>query len=138
MYQDAEGTVPVNGASQPVGLILDKSGRNNHAVQPTSASRPILRKNATTGAYYLEFDGSDDFLKTNDINFTSTDKVSLFAGVVKLSDELLIIAELSLATELNDGSFFLWSGNDIGVNGYLSLGRGSAEMSIDQVASNSR
>lgn len=34
----------------------------NHAYQTTSASRPILRQNATTGAYYLELDGSDDFL----------------------------------------------------------------------------
>ena len=36
----------------------------NHAYQTTSASRPILRQNATTGAYYLEFDGTDDFLQT--------------------------------------------------------------------------
>lgn len=86
LYQDSEGTVPVTDVGQPVGLIQDKSGRNNHAYQTTSASRPILRQNATTGAYYLEFDGIDDFLVTNSIDFTSTDKVSLFAGVRKLSD----------------------------------------------------
>ncbi len=86
MFQDAAGTVPVTAVGQPVGLIRDKSGRNNHARQTTSASRPILRQNATTGAYYLEFDGSDDFLVTNSIDFTVTDKVSLFAGVRKLSD----------------------------------------------------
>ena len=86
MYQDAAGTVPVTGVGQPVGLIRDKSGRNNHARQTTSASRPILRQNAVTGANYLEFDGSDDFLQTNNIDFTSTDKVRLFAGVRKLSD----------------------------------------------------
>lgn len=62
MFQDAAGTVSVTGVGQPVGLIRDKSGRNNHARQTTSASRPILRQNATTGAYYLEFDGSDDYL----------------------------------------------------------------------------
>lgn len=62
MFQDSAGTVPVTGAGQPVGLIRDKSGRNNHASQTTSASRPILRQNATTGAYYLEFDGTDDYL----------------------------------------------------------------------------
>lgn len=64
MYQDAAGTVPVTSAGQPVGLVRDKSGRNNHARQTTSASRPILRQNASTGAYYLEFDGVDDFLRT--------------------------------------------------------------------------
>lgn len=36
----------------------------NHAYQTTSASRPILRQNTVTGAYYLEFDGTDDFLQT--------------------------------------------------------------------------
>lgn len=42
MYQDAAGTVPVTGVGQPVGLIRDKSGRNNHAYQTVSASRPVL------------------------------------------------------------------------------------------------
>ena len=65
MFQDAAGTVPVTAAGQAVGLIRDKSGRNNHAYQTTSASRPILRQNVTTGAYYLEFDGTDDFLQTS-------------------------------------------------------------------------
>lgn len=35
----------------------------NHAYQTTSASRPILRQNAVTGANYLEFDGVDDYLE---------------------------------------------------------------------------
>ena len=64
MFQDAAGTIPVTAAGQPVGLIRDKSGRNNHAFQTTSAARPILRQNAVTGANYLEFDGVDDFLIT--------------------------------------------------------------------------
>lgn len=106
MYQDAAGTVPVTGAGQPVGLILDKSGRGNHATQTNSTSRPILRQNAITGAYYLEFDGSDDFLVTNNIDFTSTDKVSLFAGVRKLSDVAArVVAELSADIVLNNGTF---------------------------------
>lgn len=68
----------------------------NHAYQTTSASRPLLQRNATTGAYYLAFDGTDDFLVTNSIDFTATDKVSLFAGVRKLSDAVTaIVAELS-------------------------------------------
>lgn len=99
MYQDAAGAVPVTTVGQPVGLIRDKSGRNNHAYQDTSSSRPILRQNATTGAYYLEFDGSNDFLQTDNIDFTATDKVSLFAGVRKLSD-----AASALCFELGDGS----------------------------------
>ena len=43
MYQDAAGTVPVTAVGQAVGLIRDKSGRNNHAYQTTSSARPILQ-----------------------------------------------------------------------------------------------
>lgn len=39
--------------------------QGNHAYQANSASRPILRQNAVTGAYYLEFDGVDDYLETS-------------------------------------------------------------------------
>lgn len=108
MFQDAAGTVPVTAVGQLVGLIRDKSGRNNHAFQTASASRPILRKNAVTGFNYLEFDGSDDFLQTNNIDFTATDKVSLFAGVRKLSNATQqCLVELSLGAQ--NGSFSLWS-----------------------------
>lgn len=101
MFQDAAGTVPVTGVGQAVGLIRDKSGRNNHAFQTNAASRPLLQRNATTGAYYLAFDGSDDFLVTSSIDFTATDKVSLFAGVRKLSDaSRAVLLELG-STRLN-------------------------------------
>lgn len=80
MYQNSTGTIPVTDVGQPVGLIYDKSGRNNHAYQTASASRPILRKNAVTGANYLEFDDVDDTLQTGVINFAVTDKISVFAG----------------------------------------------------------
>lgn len=72
--------------SAVVSFLSIKELSGNHAYQSASAARPILRKNAVTGAYYLEFDGSDDFLVTNSIDFTATDEVSLFAGVRKLSD----------------------------------------------------
>ena len=44
LYQDAAGTAPVTAVEQPVGLMLDKSGRGNHAFQATTspAKRPIL------------------------------------------------------------------------------------------------
>lgn len=124
MFQDAAGTTPVTGAGQSVGLILDKSGRGNHASQTVSASRPILQRNATTGAYYLAFDGADDFLQTNNINFTATDKVSLFAGVRKLSDASQgMIAELSSGNAT--GSFMLHCGGGSGSEAYTFGSRGS-------------
>lgn len=109
LYQDAAGTIPVTSAGQPVGLMKDKSGRNNHAYQTVSASRPVLQRNATTGAYYLAFDGVDDSLQTNSIDFTATDKVSLFAGVRKLSTVSGMVLELSSNLSTNNGSFYLAS-----------------------------
>ena len=124
MFQNSAGTIPVTAVGQPVGLIRDKSGRNNHAYQATSASRPILRKNAVTGANYLEFDGTDDFLQTGNIDFTATDKVSLFAGVRKLSDAAIrILAELSTNSDSTSGTFALAA--SVGGNNYFTQSRGT-------------
>ena len=42
LFQDAAGTLPVTSVEQPVGRMLDKSGRGNHASQTTTTARPIL------------------------------------------------------------------------------------------------
>ena len=44
LFQDAAGTTPVTAVEQPVGRILDKSGRGNHAFNPSgnSANFPVL------------------------------------------------------------------------------------------------
>jgi hypothetical protein len=58
---------------------------------------------------YLAFDGVDDFLSTGSINFTSTDKMTVVAGVRKLSDAAIgIVVELT-TSETNAGSFTLQS-----------------------------
>lgn len=85
MWQDSAGTTPVTATGQPVGKILDKSGRGNHATQGTAASRPTLQQDAS-GYYYLNFDGTDDGMATGSINFTGTDKMTVIAGVHKASD----------------------------------------------------
>ena len=76
-----------DGGSPRVGFSIDnisvKELPGNHATQATSASRPILRQDAN-GKYYLFFDGVDDSLSTGSIDFTSTDKMTVFAGVRKL------------------------------------------------------
>ena len=43
LFQDSAGTTPVTTAGQPVGLMLDNSGRANHAVQAIAAARPIYQ-----------------------------------------------------------------------------------------------
>lgn len=99
MYQDAAGTIPVTGVGQPVGLMKDKSGRGNHARQTVSASRPILRQNITTGANYLEFDGSDDFLRAASIDFTSTDKVTVVTVIKKQTEAEAVIIDHGIGQE---------------------------------------
>lgn len=44
-----------------IACMDDKSGNGNHAIQSTSAYRPILRQSGDV--YYLEFDGSNDFFE---------------------------------------------------------------------------
>ena len=136
MWQDAAKLLPVTGEGQPVWHILDKSGNNNHAFATSSATRPILQRNATTGAYYLAFDGADDFLKTNNIDFTATDKVSLFAGLRLLSDSASILLETSTntGTLANTGSFNLITGLNVSVTGYTSGSRGSGSLVASGIA----
>jgi len=43
LFQVSDGTTPVTTAGQPVGLMLDKSGRANHAAQAIAAARPIYQ-----------------------------------------------------------------------------------------------
>jgi hypothetical protein len=42
MWQDSAGTTPVTAVEQPVGKVLDRSGRGNHNIQATAADRPVL------------------------------------------------------------------------------------------------
>jgi len=123
MFQDSAGTTPVTAAGQPVGKILDKSGRNNHASQATAAKRPLLQNDGVNN--YLAFDGVDDSLATAAIDFTSTDKMSVFSGVRKADDTVRIVFELSPAVTSNPGSFYLVTGTDSGFNAYSSLSRGA-------------
>jgi hypothetical protein len=58
---------------------------------------------------YLALDGTDDSFGTNSIDFSATDKMSVCAGVTKLSDAggRGIVAELSTNIGTNNGAFFL-------------------------------
>ena len=105
LFQDVAGTIPVTAAGQPVGLMRDKSGRGNHATQATATSRPILQ--TANGLWYLAFDGVDDWLQTGNINFTATDKATVFAGLRKLNDATIGMAMELSATSANPGAMSL-------------------------------
>lgn len=57
---------------------------------------------------YLKTDGVDDWMRTNSINFTSTDKMTVWAGVRKLSDAAAgMFLELSASVGVNNGTFYI-------------------------------
>lgn len=64
---------------------------------------------------YLAFDGMDDLLSTAAINFTSTDKMSVFSGVTKNSDSAFaLIAELTTNADTFAGGFNFFGANQPG------------------------
>lgn len=56
MYQDSAGTLPITAIEQPVGKVIDLSGRGNHALQSTTVNRPIIsaRYNLVTKSEALD------------------------------------------------------------------------------------
>lgn len=114
MFQDSAGTTPVTGANQPVGLITDKSGNGNNLIQTTSSARPTLRVSGST--YYLEFDGVDDFLTISSFSLSS-DKVTIFVGMRKLSDAAArFVLETSSDSAANNGAFSITAPTGAGTN----------------------
>jgi hypothetical protein len=86
----------------------------HHATQPTAASRPIFRD--VGGLRYLECDGVDDGMATGNIDFTGTDKVSIFAGVRKLSDAgQSAVIDLSATPGLTPATFTIQAPGPSGV-----------------------
>jgi hypothetical protein len=90
---------------------------------------------ATTGFLpYLKFDGVDDSLSTNSISFTSTDKMSVFAGVRKLSDVSFgVISELGTNSFGVAGSFGLFANGGAASTGpfYAAFGTGTSSYAAD-------
>ena len=108
LFQDSAGTTPVTAVGQPVGKMLDKSGRSNHATQPTAINRPVLQIDGS-GRYYLALNGTNSWMSTPAINFTATNKMTVVAGVKKLSAAQSIICELSPIFSSNAGAFAMYS-----------------------------
>lgn len=133
LFQDAAGTTPVTAAGQPVGLVLDKSGRGNHASQPTAAARPTYQSSG--GLSWLAFDGVDDFLVTGTIT-PGVDKAQVFAGVRKLATgPAAVIAELSTNINAQLGAFVAYIEGTSAANGYGMQSRGAGSLSVAAVNS---
>ncbi len=96
LYQDAAGTIPVTAAGQPVGLVKDKSGRNNHAYQTTPSMRPLLQNSPRK----IDYDGVDDELTVNPpAQLTGCTVVRAVPGV-----GTQILTNQTIATPYNDST----------------------------------
>ena len=56
LFQDAAGSTPVTAVEQPVGRMLDKSGRGNHATQATTTKRPVYSRRVNLLTKTEQFD----------------------------------------------------------------------------------
>lgn len=76
---------------------------------------------------YLAFDGVDDSLATAAIDFTSTDKMTVFAGATKSSDAALgMVTELGNRNIVQAGSFSLTAPRNAGAPDYSFIVEGTA------------
>lgn len=81
---------------------------------------------ATKFKKYLAFDGTNDSLATAPLDFTGTDKISVFAGLTKLRDGITaVLAELSVASDTNNGAFGVFAPSASGTNKYSAYYKGT-------------
>ena len=86
---------------------------------------------ATGSAFppYLFFDGVDDSLLTNSVDFSAGDKMTVWAGVTKTSTGTGVLSELSADNAVNNGSFLI--GVDSSGFEYFFTNRGTANQSAN-------
>lgn len=65
MWQDSAKTIAVTGVGDPVGYIACSLGSGIDVSQATSGKRPIVRHDGSR--YYLEIDGTDDYLENTTV-----------------------------------------------------------------------
>lgn len=83
--EDLFFTTGVNAAGTTFTVNSVREIPGNHATQATAGNRP-LTTTIGTGFRGIQFDGVDDFLQTAAIDFSNSDKMTVVAGVRKLSD----------------------------------------------------
>ena len=119
LSQDSAGTLPYTALEQPVGRVLDRSGRGNHASQVTSSARGKVSAavvSPPTRPYYLQLDGVDDFYTCGGAGSTTG---FYYSDVIKLAAVGTLVVLFSNASlgkgyylAVNpDGRVLLASGN---------------------------
>src|SRR5690606_12069587 len=120
LFQDAAGTIPVTAVGQPVALMRDTSGNNNHL---TLSNAPL---DLDADGYHIAFNGTSTFGVTPSTNFTDTDGVTIIASVHKSADaNIAVIAGLSDRAILNTNTFSLLGPVSSALNNFGAYSRGS-------------
>jgi hypothetical protein len=89
-------------------------------------SQYVVTETGVPSVHYLAFDGVDDAMATPRIDFSATDKMSVFAGVRKLSDAALgAVVESSVSSFSNDGSFSIRAPQSASLPSYEFTSRGT-------------
>jgi hypothetical protein len=112
----ASNTVSLTFTPTAGNLTLTVSGSVTVAQLEVGSTRTPYQRVGTTAfditeagaptCHYLQFDGVDDWLSTAAIDFSGTDKMSVFAGVRKLSDAAYQqVIELTSSADTQNGSF---------------------------------
>lgn len=129
---------PTSATSFGSGLALQVQGAGDLRITgadlrlsaDASLSIPAYQRVNTSTDYdstgfplYLKFDGVDDSLSTGSINFTSTDKMTVWAGVTKLSDAAAYgtAAEFGNRDVAQPGSFSLSAPGSSAGEYYLAI-----------------
>jgi hypothetical protein len=86
---------------------------------------------ATGFPVYIKPNGSNQFMQTNSINFTATDKMTVWQGVRKVIDDTdRVLIELSASVNSNNGSFGISAPSQLSggyVGKYVGSLRGTAQ-----------
>lgn len=109
LWLDASDQTKINfGINPSVSQWDDKSGKNNHAVQPTMINQPTFVTNVQNSKPIIRFDGIQNTMFVQ--NLTLPTKMSIFIAC-KLQDSLNkpFLIEHDTATSLNE--FFFYFGN---------------------------
>ena len=102
LFQDAAGTLPVVADGDPVGRMVDQSGKGHDALQTIAERRPLWRTDGIRG--WLEFDGTDDEMTVPQTALSQT--ATSFVGIVALTANgyyPMILGDQSLSSGLSAG-----------------------------------
>jgi hypothetical protein len=125
--------------STTVGDTLDVWGADLR-VSNIGVNLPAYQRVNTSTDYdstgfptYIKPNGSNQFMVTNSINFSATDKMTVWQGVRKLSDAATAaLMELSSSWVANAGSFVFLAPDGVGT--FVSGSRGTAIAVLNQTA----